>query len=92
MYIRPTRATPAGCVVALFGFAALVYAALSGWALVLAIQVSNSQRNHSLIERLALNLAISLGIGVLLVWLGWRIARRADMSDPQDPKKPMIRF
>ena len=76
----------------LFGVAAFIYAALSGWALYLAVNVPAPHRDPKLVARLVVGLVATCVVGTALTWFGWRLARRADMSDPDDPRKPMMRF
>ncbi len=92
MYTRPTRAVPAGCVLGLFGVAAFVYAALSSWALYLALNVPAPHHDSQLVRLLLARMIIACVTGVALIWFGWRLACRADMSDPADPQKPIMRL
>jgi uncharacterized membrane protein len=90
MYGKLTRASPGGCILTVFGLAAWIYAALAGWALHLAASVPPAQRNSRLIAFLWVTVAVSFVVGALLLWLSWRLARVADMSNPDKP--PMVRF
>ena len=92
MYSQPTRATPAGCVLGLCGLAAWIYAGFSAWGLYLALSVSPEHRDPRMIRFLWLSVAIGFIGGAALLSLGWRLALRVDMSDPDNPRKPMIRF
>ena len=87
-----TEATPLGCVVGLLGVGAWIYAGLCAWALHLASKLPAGQVDAHLVQHLWLKLVVGLVIGILLLRLGWRMAMAADMSDPKNPRRPMIRF
>ena len=86
----PTKATPAGCVVGFFGLASWAYAGLCGYALRLAYNLPEVQRDAALVHSLWLRLPVAFVIGLALVWYGWRMAMVADMRHPDDP--PSVRF
>jgi hypothetical protein len=50
------------------------------------------ERAPWLISSLWLKLCIASVLGILLLGVGWRMAMVADMSDPDNPRRPKIRF
>lgn len=38
------------------------------------------------------NVGIAFVLGIILIWIGWRSALAADMTDSDAPSKPKIRF
>ena len=90
--IVPNKATPGGCIIGAFGLCAWIIAGLCGWALYLASRLPPERRDSHLVAMLWVGAASSIVVGSLLVWVGWRLAQRADMSDPFDPDRPKIRW
>lgn len=88
----PTKATPAGCVIGLVGIALVGYAIASGWVCYLTIQSAEIVKKGSLLRFYGISCGVSLVGGLWLLRLGWRWALEADMSDPDDPDKPVMRF
>ena len=89
-----TRAVPGGCVLGFFGLLAWAYAGLCGGALYLAgkLPAAEAAKNEALVQELWIHGMVALTAGALLLWYGWRVSLRADMSDPGNRGKPMIRF
>lgn len=92
MLERPTKATPAGCVIGLVGMALLGYAIACGWVCYQVIKSTELVEKGSLLRFYGISGVASLSGGLWLLRLGWRWALEADMSDPDDPGKPTLRF
>ena len=88
----PTKATPAGCVIGLAGIALAGYAIASGWVCYLTVQSAEIVEKGSLLRFYGISCAVSLVGGLWLLRLGWSMALDSDMSDPDDPDKPIMRF
>ena len=88
----PTKATPAGCVIGLVGIALVFYAIVCGWVCYLGIQSTEVVEKWSLLRFYGISSGVSLVGGLWLLRLGWRWALKSDMSDPDDPDKPVMRF
>ena len=89
---RPTKATPAGCVIGLVGIALVGYGVVCGWVCYLGIQSTEIVEKGSLLRFYGISCGVSLIGGLWLLRLGWRWALDSDMSDPDDPDKPSLRF
>jgi hypothetical protein len=89
---RPTKAVPAGVLVILFGVAAWIYAGFTLWAIHLAGLLPEGERDPALVVKLWGKFVVAFSLGVVLMRAGWRMALKADMSDPGNPQKPMLRF
>lgn len=87
----PTKATPAGCVIGLVGIALVGYAITSGWVCYLTVQSAEIVEKGSLLRFYGISCGVSLVGGLWLLRLGWRMALDSDMSDPDDPDKPIMR-
>ena len=90
--MSPNKATPAGCVLGLLGFALIGYALACGWVCYRAIQSTEIVQKGSLLRFYGISCGVSLVGGLWLLRLGWRMALDSDMSDPDDPDKPSLRF
>jgi hypothetical protein len=90
--MTPTSATPAGCVVVLFGFAAWAYAGLCCVAIRLEHRLPVAKQDPHFVWSWGVHGALAFAAGAAMIWLGIRWAMKADMSDPDDPTKPKIRF
>ncbi len=88
----PTKATPAGCVIGLMGIALVGYAIVCGWVCYLSIQSTEIAEKGRLLRFYGISCGVSLVVGLWLLRLGWRWALKSDMSDPDDPDKPVMRF
>ncbi|MES2705040.1 MAG: hypothetical protein V4726_00410 [Verrucomicrobiota bacterium] len=89
-----TRAVPGGCVLGFLGLLAWIYAGLCGRALYLAgnLPAAEAVKNEALVRDLQVRGGVAFIVGALMVWVGWRLSLTADMSDPGNPRKPMLRF
>jgi|HubBroStandDraft_1064217.scaffolds.fasta_scaffold270363_3 hypothetical protein len=92
MMPTPTRATPAGCVVVLFGLAAWVYTGLCCVVIHMEHHLPVAKQDSHVIRTWEIHGVLSFVAGLLMLWFGLRWAVRADMSDPDDPTKPKVRF
>lgn len=89
------RAVPGGCVLGLFGLFAWVYAGLCGRAIYLAggLPPAEAAQEADTVKWLWIQGTAALVTGAVMLVCGWRLALRADMSDPADnQRKPLIRF
>jgi uncharacterized membrane protein len=88
--MRPTRSVPGGCVVALFGLGAFVYAGLALAA------VWMSRKKDVQLDQLPFLLvtgSLAAITGVALVWIGFRLAIQVKGPyDPADPSEPRAKF
>lgn len=88
----PTKATPGGFIVGFFGLLALL---LSGVCLR-GYYLSGRMDDQGRAEELAGGL-LTLGIGSAVVgfailYFSWRLIKNCDMSSPNDPDRPKMRF
>ncbi len=88
----PTKATPAGCFIGLVGIALDGYAIFCGWIFYLITQATNLTGKESLLRFYGTLCVVSLVAGLWLLRLGWGWALQSDMSVPDDPDKPVMRF
>lgn len=88
----PTKATPAGCVIGLVGVALVSYAIVCGWVCYSAMQSTEIVEKGSLLRFYGISCGVSLIGGLGLLRLGWRMALVSDMTDPDNPDKPSVRF
>jgi len=87
-----TKATPAGCVIGLVGVALVGYGIVCGWVCFLTVQSTEVVEKGTLLRFYGVSCAVSLVGGLWLLREGWRMALDSDMSDPDDPDKPSVRF
>lgn len=88
----PTKATPAGCVIGLFGIALVGYGMVCGWICYLGTQSAEIVEKGSLLRFYGISCGVSLVGGLWLLRAGWRLALESDMSEPDDPDKPVMRL
>ena len=79
-------------MIALFGCGAYLYAGMCGYGLWLTFSLADRHQQAALIRSLVVHGVIAVVIGTALLLIGWKLALGADMSDPDNPRKPMIRF
>jgi len=89
---QPTRATPAGCLVGLLALASFIFSGIGIWGLIVAWNTPDKNRPEDLVTTLILIAIFGSLFGIILLWLGWKMALSAHMKDPDDRKKPMVRF
>lgn len=87
---QPTKASPAGCMIGLFGFASLALSIIFGLGLyrVFTLEIMD----WSLFWKYGLGSLGCLIIGLLIIRFGFKLALSADMSDPYSTTKSKIRF
>jgi hypothetical protein len=90
--MQPTRAVPGGCIIGLFGCGALIYSIICGYGIWFAFTATDSDDHSTVILHLTIHGLIAILAGLVLIRTGWRLALRADMSDPDDPNRPKMRF
>ena len=88
----PTKATPAGCVIGLFGIALVGYAIFCGWIFYRISSAAELTDKGGLLRFYGALCVVSLLLGLWLLRLGRRWALKSDVSDPDDPDKPVMRF
>ena len=88
----PTKATPARCVIGLLGIALVGYAIFYGRIFYLIAQATEITSQGSLLRFYGTLCMVSLAGGIGLLRLGLRWSMKSDMSDPDDPDKPVMRF
>ncbi|MDB4624104.1 hypothetical protein OAE47_01720, partial [Akkermansiaceae bacterium] len=71
-----TQATPGGCLLSLFGLAAMVFGGVCTWELFVAIDVPPSKSAPELIMKLGFGSAIGVSLGLFLIRWGWRLTIR----------------
>ncbi|MDB6135625.1 MAG: hypothetical protein JWM59_3868 [Verrucomicrobiales bacterium] len=78
----------------LFGLFAWVYAGLCGRAIYLAgrLPAAEAAQEADTVKWLWIQGAAALVTGTVMLVCGWRLALRADMSDPENQRKALIRF
>ena len=77
----PTQATPGGCLLSLFGLAAMIFGGVCTWELFVAIDVPPSKSDPELIMKLGFCSAIGVSLGLFLIRWAWRLATRSDMKN-----------
>ena len=87
-----TRATPAGCLVGLFGLLAYLYAGLCAFGVWQALPLQTQTPDWPSVRSLLVQGSVAVVVGTVLLRVGWKMALKADMSNPNDPGKPVIRF
>ncbi len=87
---RPTKASPAGCVIGLFGIASLGVSMISGLGVYRIL--THEIIDWSLFWKYGLGFIGCLIIGLLIIRFGLKLALGADMSDPYSTTKPKMRF
>ncbi len=76
----------------LFGCACYLYAAMCGYGFWRVLSLPEIERQNSLVQSLGIRAVVAVIIGSVLLRIGWKMALVADMSDKDNPRKPMIRF
>ncbi|MGJ8674259.1 hypothetical protein [Rubritalea sp.] len=89
--IKPTKASPAGCVFSLFGFIPIIFSLIFGYGFYKAIS-NMPETDSSLLWKFGLGSVACFIIGLVIIRIGWRMALGADMSDPYSDNKPKMRF
>jgi len=89
---HPSHASPFGCVITLFGVMCLVLSGLLWRAFFLAGHAEAPERIAEIRETTVIWGSTTGALGLLLLWISWRMVRSADMSNPRDPDKPSVRF
>lgn len=92
MIALPTKASPAGCIVALFGLLSVAYGILSGYQLLILLIGSPDGIDTHVLWTAIVKAALGLMMGLWLCRLGWRLAASSDMTEPYSPDKPKMRF
>jgi hypothetical protein len=88
--MRPTRSVPGGCVVALFGLGALLYAA---FAFTAAWMINQKNIPSERLEFLVTSGVVATAAGLILVLFGYKLAVKIDRNyDPDDPDEPRAKF
>lgn len=87
---QPTKASPAGCVIGVFGIILLVFSVISGW--IFYRLLTREVIDWSLLWKYGGGSLACLFVGLFVIRLGWKLALGADMSDPYSNTKPKIRF
>ena len=91
MYPDPTKAVPGGCLVGLFGVFSWVYTGLCFYILLNRESIEDPQEQAEMVQKFLTHAVISFFLGLGLLYAGYRLALRADMSDPGNPNKPILR-
>lgn len=89
---RITKATPAGCLVGLLGLVLSGGGGIMAWGCYLAQGKVDVEPGAELVWGFGLGALVSGGLGVLLLVVGFKMALRSNMSEPDDQEKPMVRF
>lgn len=90
LFSQPTKASPAGCVVGLFGVIFLACSAMFIWG---SYKVLTHDISDVLLRWKYPLLTIScLVVGIFIIRVGCKMALRADMSDSYSRSKPKMRF
>lgn len=89
---EPSRASPFGCVVGLFGTLTMAISSLFWRAFYLSFKLEDAERGAEVRETMAIWGASTAALALLLFFLCWRMVRSADMSSPSDPDKAKVRF
>ncbi len=89
---RPSKAVPGGCIIGMVGIAAILGGVLCIFGFFAALDAPPDR--PPIIEAWKFGLAafLSIAFGLWIIRLGWRLALKADMTDPDDPNKPTMRF
>ncbi|MDA3874635.1 MAG: hypothetical protein PF795_11835 [Kiritimatiellae bacterium] len=85
----PNKAVPGGCVIALLGLFSWVYTGLCIYLLVNRDSLEDPADRAELVQKYSTHGVIAFIFGAALMYIGYRLAVRADMSDPY--QGPMIR-
>jgi len=88
----PNRATPGGCIVGFFGLLSLLLSGFFWRAYYLAGKMDDQERAAELSGGLLTLGTGSAVVGLGIVYISWRMVQRCDMSSPNDPDKPKMRF
>lgn len=94
-YVHPTKAVPGGCVIAFLGLFPIAFGVLFGWGAWKLWRVAPDERADNWGAQMLPfggGAILCLLVGIALIALGLRLARRADMTDPQSGSKPTMRF
>ena len=88
----PTKSVPGGCVVGLAGIASWIYAAICGFILYRIWKLDQIEARAELFRHLSWHTGIAFITGLILLFLGWRVAMRTGTYDHFDPNEPRIKF
>ena len=89
---EPRKASPAGCVVMLLALLPLALSGICTWGLVVALDVPPESEIRIAPWKFGLAGALLLVLAGAMLVAGWKMAMRADMSDPWSDEKPKARF
>lgn len=92
MIYSVNRASPAGCVVGFFSLFLLAFAALGFYGVHQASLLEDKEKGARLMSELTSIGGICALLGLLLMFVAWRMIKNADLSDMGNPDKPKIRF
>jgi hypothetical protein len=90
--MKPTRSSPFGCVVALFGVMSLILSGFFWRGFFLAERIADADRAERLQETMSIWGGTTAVIGVVILILSWKMVRATDMSDPGNTNRPKVRF
>lgn len=93
IYSGPTKSMPGGLLLVFFGILGWIYALLAGYAAWLVCQRESA--GHPVDQDPMLLMLQSFGgflLGLLLIWLGLRMARSVPPYDTNDPKEPSLKW
>ena len=89
--IHPTKATPFGCVIGFFGCLSFLASGGLWWIYLRAGDLEDLEKAAALRSDAALLGSLTAIAGVLICWIGYRLAMGADMREPYHPDKPKMR-
>lgn len=79
-----TRSTPAGCIIMLTGFAALIYGGLAGFALWKIARAADPAKYEEIRGVLVWHCGVASALGIVLLVLGWRLSKNVRVYDRED--------
>lgn len=71
---------------------AWAYAGLCAYGIVRAERAKHLPDRASIVHHLQWHAGVAFVVGLGLLILGWRLARRVGAYDSHDPREPMVKF
>lgn len=79
-------------MIALIGFLPIAFGVFCGWVLWKTFQLPAEDRSSEAMWELGAGSALGILLGLLMIYFGFKLALKADMTEPYSREKPTTRF